>query len=206
MNLLRPRLDSLALCQELRLSREARVALTADRDPIGFFRRLAANERLHTDALRCLAGLLPRRVAVWWGSLCVWEMARQSPTPLVESSLEAVLRWVQRPTRQNRLAAEAPAKAGDLDTAAGCLAYAVVRSSGSMTPSHLPVIPVPRTLTAQLVGAAVVFAAVEYEPLRYADHHKLFLHLGEEVAAGKNLWPRPRSAAAVVDKPIAVTV
>ena len=164
-------------------------------------------EDLHAEALRCLAGLLPRRVAVWWGSLCLWEMARHQPSPLAEKTLDAVLRWVQQPTRQHRLATEAPAKAGDLNTAAGCLAWAVFWSAGSLTPPHVPVVPVPKTLTAQLVGAAVIFAAVEYEPIRYREHHGLFLQMGLEVAEGRNLWPCSRHGHRLVSEtPVAVAV
>jgi hypothetical protein len=192
MKLLRSRLTAVELCKQLRLNREAQALLSAKGDPIAFFHTLAGREDLHAEALRCLPGLLPRRVAVWWGSLCLWEMARHQPGPLSEKALEAVLRWVQQPTRQHRLAAEPLAKAGDLNTAVGCLAWAVFRSAGSLTASHLPVVRVPKTLTAQLVGAAVIFAAVEYEPIRYREHHRLFLQIGLEIAEGRNLWPRPR--------------
>jgi hypothetical protein len=195
MKVLRSRLNAVELGREMRLSREAQAVQTADADPIAFFQALAGREDLHADALRCLPGLLPRRVGVWWGSLCLWEMARQKPNPLAEMTLGAVLRWIQQPTRQHRLAAEAPAKAGDLNTAAGCLAWAVFWSAGSLTPPNLPVVPVPKTLTAQLVGAAVIFAAVEYEPIHYREHHRLFLQIGREVAEGRNLWPRQRAMA-----------
>jgi hypothetical protein len=170
------------------LSKEARQLLRADLTPRAFFDLLVEQGR-HADALRFLAQALPKRLAVWWGCLCNWHTARPEPPESVAAALHVAVRWALEPTEANRLAAGEVGQKEDCETSAGCLAMAAFWSSGSLTPSHLPAVPVPPDLTGRLVSGAVLLAAVERDAMQFREHYRQFLALGLDVLQGKNLWP-----------------
>src|SRR5262245_44527332 len=64
-----------------------------------YFERLCREERYDT-AIVFLAHALPARAAVWWGCVCLWDVARLSPRPPVEAALGAAVRWVLEPTEE----------------------------------------------------------------------------------------------------------
>jgi hypothetical protein len=170
-----------------KLSKDARALLREEMTPGDFFEAL--RERgLYTDAIRFLAHALPKRVAVWWGCLCVWAVNRQTPQEKFEVSLQAAVRWVLTATKENRQAAEAPGRGAGFGDPAGCLAMAACWSGGSMAPAEMPVVPPPPHMTGKLVGEAVLLAAVKYDARRQRENHRLFAALGAEVFQGRNLW------------------
>lgn len=150
--------------------------------------------------MRFLAHALPRRTAIWWGCLCLWQVARPEPAEAMRAALAVAVRWVQEPSEDNRRAADAPARAAGLGTAARCLAKAVFWSGGSLAPPHFPpVVPKP-FLTAKAVAGAVLLAAAHSGP---ADVRRLrrreFLAVGREVAVGKVPWAPPVVTASIPD-------
>ena len=66
-----------------------------------FFDRLVDQE-CYPDAIRFLAHALPKRQAVWWGSLCLWHVYRPAPPAAVADILQAAVRWVQEPMEERR--------------------------------------------------------------------------------------------------------
>jgi hypothetical protein len=174
----------------LNLSRSARALLAVSDSPRAFLDRLRAQE-LDTDAVLVLPHLLPKRLAVWWGCLCAWSVARAGGDNAPAGgraqlrALRAAVRWVREPSEANRqLAVDRGQKVG-MNTPAGCLALAAGWSGGSLSLPHLPVVPPPPELTARLVGAAVLLCAVVREPMQYQGRCRQFLLIGEDVAAGR---------------------
>jgi hypothetical protein len=172
------------ICRDLDLQDPARRLLSPDLTPRQFFERLVEQQE-YADAVRFLAHALPKRLAVWWGCLCVWHVYRLEPPESVAAALDAALAWVLDPSEEHRRAAEAPAMVAELKSPAGCLAMAACWSGGSMAPPDLPVVPTPPDLTARLVGGAVLLAAAQRAP-RLDAFYQQFLALGRDVARGKN--------------------
>jgi hypothetical protein len=172
---------------KFRLLSTARRLLVPELTARGFLDLLIERE-LYVDALRLLALALPRRLAVWWGCLCVWQSFREKLPQDVVAALEAAVRWVLDPSEQNRRAAEEPGKSGDFETAASCLAMAAHWSGGSMLPPGLPVVPPAEILTGKLIGGAVLLAALQHGTGEYRRLIRQFLAIGHDIARGRLLW------------------
>lgn len=171
--------------------------------PLARYFDLLLERRLYADAIQALPHRLPRRAAVWWGCLCAWQANRPALAGPAATALAAALRWALEPTEEHRRAAEGPAQAAGMTTSAGALAWAAFWSGGSMlSQPDLPPVPPPPHVTAVVVAGAVLLAAVEREPMRFAEHYRLFLGLGLEVARGRLLWadrgPAPAGLAGEV--------
>jgi len=187
------------VCRSFELSNSGRALLDGKLTPPQFLALLlSADER--QDAICFLAQALPKREAVWWGCLCLWDIHRPEPEDVrIAAILEAAVRWVLDPSDENRLAAWAPALAVPIQTAAGCLGRAVIWSGGSMHPPHLPAVPPPAHLTGRTVSGAVQLAAVPGNAEQIARKHRRFLALGVEVAAGVNRWETPASVKPILE-------
>jgi hypothetical protein len=170
------------------LSDEARDLLGAEMSREDYYATLC-QRKLFADALRFLAQALPKRVAVWWGCLCVWAVNREAPEEPFEAALQSAVRWVLDSSEENRRAAEKPGKDVGLGDPAGGLATAAFLSGGSMAPPELPAVPPPEHMTGKVVGGSVLLAAVKYDPSRVRENYRLFAALGAEVLKGQNLWP-----------------
>jgi hypothetical protein len=173
--------------------------LGAEMSPTDYF-AILRERRMFADALRFLAHAFPKRVAVWWGCLCVWSVNREAPGEPFEAALRAAVGWVLDPSEENRRAAEKPGKAAGLGDPAGGLATAVFLSGGSMTPPELPAVPPPEHMTGKVVGGAVLLAAVKYDASRQRDNYRAFAALGADVLQGQNLWTDKAAADAPLGK------
>lgn len=162
-------------------------ALLHQKESAREFYQALHDKGFYKDAVRLLAYLLPKREAVWWGSLCVWQVGRPRPPKETDAALQAAVTWVLDPSEPHRQAAQ---KAGDLakGTPAGQLALAAAWSGGSMTPPELPAAPPPPFLTNQLVAAVILDAANRGAPAKRSLRYLQFLQWGHDVADGKNLW------------------
>src|SRR5439155_718263 len=112
------------ICQHFALAEESVPLLEGDPAPADFLTWLAEAQQFR-DAIRFLAHAMPQREAVWWGALCHWHAldARADRLPPQQrAALRAAVVWALEPSEANRRAAEAPGRAADLTTAAGCLA------------------------------------------------------------------------------------
>lgn len=182
-----PGASAVEACAHVPLDDAARGLLRPDQTPRAFLDLLLAHERF-ADAVRLLPHLLPRRVAVWWGCQCVWDVTRRRGDDDARDTLRRVVRWVLAPGEARRWEVRPADEQAALKTPHGCLAMAVLWSDGSLAPPALPLVPPPEHLTARLVGAAVLRAAVAVEPMRYEDRYRHFLDLGLHLAARRNLW------------------
>lgn len=181
-------------------SAASRALVRVDQTPGELFDHWLAAE-FHQEAIQLLPHLLPKRRAVWWGCLCAWDAYQGEASPICVDALQGALRWVVTPSEVHRVAARPLGEAADLSTPAGCLALAAGFSDGSMLAPELPSVPVPPELTARLVGAAVLLAAAEREPMRFREHYRRFLDLGRQVADGLTLWTTPGEESHVPSAP-----
>ncbi len=176
------------VCDRFDIGDEARALLRPELSPDQYV-SLLAEKQTFPAAIRFLAHALPKPEAVWWACSCARETAGPKPPPAAGAALEAAERWVANPTEDNRRAAMPAAQAAGLATAAGSAALAAFVSGGSLGPANIPPIPPAENMTGQVVGGAVLLAAVEKEPQKAIERFQAFLARGIEVANGTHRWP-----------------
>lgn len=178
------------VCAAFKLNADAQKLLDKDLTPVQFLDRLLAQPPLHPEALNFLAHALPKRLAMWWGCLCVQLACGEKLSDVEKNALGTVVHWVMEPKEDNRRLAEISAQAAEPGTPAGSLALAAFQSDGSLTPPNLPVVKPPPTLTAQTLSGALHLAATlppgKLIPVRYRQ----FLALGIGMALGKYVWQK----------------
>src|SRR5262249_46156018 len=141
------------ISQRFELSEDARRLLHAELEPEEFVKLLDAHQ-MFTDGIRFLAYALPKREAIWWGSLCGWPVYRPKPPVPIRGGVGAVVAWVQEPAEENRRAAEAAIEVAGVDTPAGGLAAAVFLSGDNIAPPKQPEVkPKPFVWSKVLAGA-----------------------------------------------------
>ncbi|HTU21194.1 MAG TPA: hypothetical protein VMG10_24285 [Gemmataceae bacterium] len=175
--------------QGLPLSETAQKLLRPDLTP-GQYLAVLMEQRLYPDAIRFLASALPKREAVWWACGCI----RAMPDPLdapAAIALQAAEKWAADPSDENRRAAMPAAEAVGLAHPAGCIAAACFWSGGSLAPPDLPPVAPAAHLTAHVVTASLLLAAVRAEPVQAPEKQRQFLKLGLDVASGVNRWKEP---------------
>lgn len=161
------------VCANFDVPREARAVLSSGMAPLPFLEALA-KKRLYADGIDFLAHALAPREGVWWGCLCLQHACGNTLTEPERAACFAAVRWVMKPTEENRAAAKAPGDAAGATCSAGALAIA---ASGGITPG--PFAP------AKAVAMAVKLAALKSPPARIVETQRLYLQLGIGVAAGK---------------------
>lgn len=192
---------------ELPLSEAARQCLPSCDTPQDFVRCLR-DKGLAGDALTVLPHLLPHRVAIWWGCLCVWDAHRLQASEPHLLAMEAIVRWVHLPSEPHRRTCEHFGRALGMNISPGALAMAAFWSGGSMSAPGMPHVPPPAGLAAQVVAGALHLAAVQRDAQHYLDHVRQYLAIGLDVAAGRLLWTpsgtvadRPEHARPPLDTP-----
>jgi hypothetical protein len=175
------------VCDGLDLHDESRALLRPGLTAEGYFDELIKAGQV-ADAVRYVSRLLPAKRSVWWGSLCVWAVARPQPKPAAEAALQAVVTWLLTPTDENRRAAGAAGQESGPHTPAGMLASAAFLSEGSMSPPKQPeVLPKPH-FTSAMVSGAVLGAARMAGVAKTARLMRQFLALAVDVYRGTNTW------------------
>jgi hypothetical protein len=177
-------------CRQIGIGKAALRLLQPELSPWAYLGRLLINEKF-PDAIRLLALLLPKRLAVWWGCLCVRQAVRLGAKQ--QEALDAAVRWVRNPSPANSQAAEAPGKAAGFATAAGCLAMSVSWARQSLTPPDQPSTPPDLMLTPNTVTGVILTAATEEPTTEIKNRQCLFLALGLAVANQELLWSPERS-------------
>lgn len=184
------------LLEHFRLRPETRILLPklSQLSPPAAFAELFTR-RIYADAVRLLAISLPKPAAVWWGTLCAWDLYRQ-PTPellpvpaIAGDALAATLDWVRYPREVTRRAAERSGREAKASSAAGALALAAAWSDGSLAPVGLPAVPPAWYLTGKLTAGALLLTAACKRPYDLHLHYRRYLDIGIEIAAGRLNWP-----------------
>lgn len=169
------------------LSEPARRLLHSGQS-VSAFQALLKQHRLHDDAVRFGACLLPKREAVWWGCLCAWQVYRPKPPDKESKALQATVRWVDDPSEEKRRALDAEKDSAGMETPAGALAAAAFLSGGSLTPTGMPTVAPDPSLTAKLVGSTVLLVSTRIPGDQCEEILSHFLDLANDIAEGKLSW------------------
>ncbi len=177
------------------LSDDARKLLGPHPTSDAFLAALIQN-KLYPDGLRFVAYMLPRREAIWWACLCLWQLYRTEPGRKTSEVFQRVVRWVQEPDEENRRGAYAAGRAAGVTTPEGGLAAAVFFSGGSISLPDCPEVEPGPLATAQNVASAVVLASLKVKAPKISEYQRRFLALATDVARGRVPWiPDPPQAA-----------
>lgn len=177
------------VCQHAGLSATATKLLTDQSRPEEFF-DLLVDQELYDDAIRMAAHGMPKREAVWWACLCLWELYRPEPPAAVDAALHAAVRWLRDPTEPHRRLAETAGQAC-MDHPAGLVALAAFYSRGSITPPGLPEVAPQPQLTGKMVTTALLLALDLAPASMKPQNTKLFVTL----ARHRVRWDRPLQLA-----------
>lgn len=149
---------------------------------------------LHEDAIKLLAGALPKRECVHWALTCSREATVKVSTPEQVAALDAAAKWTTDPTDVNRRAAGKASETALLDNTAGCTALAAFMSEGSLAPPELTAVPPAEHLCALSAGVAIQLAAQMDGPLQANKHLRRFFELGVKLAGEPAPWEPPAPA------------
>ena len=176
--------------QEIRdrfeLSEVIQVPCENGEPPEQYAERLTHQDHLN-DALTFLAYALPKRLAVWWATRCMREVAQELSED-DEAALQAAENWVKSPTDETRRAAMVLAQKQDCGTAACWPAVGAFWSHGSMSPPENPVVPPGDGFCGKAISGAVIMAAVMDEPEKGVEKQKRFFQIALAVAKGEETW------------------
>lgn len=176
------------LCEVAEMEDEALQLLEDEQSPQEFLGVLVENEQ-YADAVRLLAHSLPTREAIWWA----WATARRAsgaePPPDVGEALAVSERWITQPAEEYRRPALEIAERAKLSTPAGCVAFAVYFSGGSIAPPDVPEVPPPPFASSKAIAGAIILSAVVDEPEKAPAKFQAFINQGLDVARRVNLWP-----------------
>lgn len=166
--------------RRLKLSDPAKKLLTDDMSPEDFIDLLVEKE-LYPDALRFLAFVLPKPIAVGWGCECVDESLSGKLTPVDQKAQDAAKAWSIEPNEQNCRAAEKAAIDTEYSGAAGWMALGAFWSGDSLAPADLPPVPPGEALGAEAISAALTMAATSTAPQHVAARYRTFLNHGRKL-------------------------
>ena len=175
---------SIEVCNRFELSEESRQLLNEDLAPLDFLELLMEHQK-YQDAVRFFAHLIPKREAVWWASQCARQTAESDPPQAVVGAIKAAETWVAELNDEARRAAYSAATAAGLATAAGCAAMGAFASDGSLAPPDAPPVPPDEYLTAQMVAASVIIAAVADSPDAMRANYRLYIDHGLALYGGR---------------------
>lgn len=166
---------------DIELSDEAEALLRDEHEP-GQYLSLLMEAELLDDAIRFLARALPKTLAVRWALDCTREAQGEPPTEVEKECLETTERWLEKPSEENRRAANDAAEAAQYNSAPALAAAAAAWSGGSLGPPEFDSVPPAEKLTAEAAAGALILASTSGEPLEVADRQKSYLTTGIALA------------------------
>ncbi|MDF2867610.1 MAG: hypothetical protein K0S11_1080 [Gammaproteobacteria bacterium] len=164
--------------------KQAATLLVPEQTPQAFLQALL-EAKFYADAAQFLAHALPKREAVWWACLCIYNTVGDKVLPAVKTALLTVQQWVREPTEEHRRATQAIAEQLGYELPVSWVGLAAFWSGGSITPPEAPVVNPGESLTAHAVTGAIMLAAVSQEPQHAAKKYQQFLQQGLLIAQGK---------------------
>lgn len=164
-------------CAALPLSEGAQGLLNETFTPRDYLQHLI-QAKLFPDAIRVLAFLLPKPIAVQWCAQCVKETLDDDLTPPQRQALETAIAWSHDRTEENRRAAEQGAQQVGTGTPAGWVALAAFWSEGSLAPAGLAEVAPGPALTSRAITAALLMTAPRGKASLTSERYRRFLDLG----------------------------
>ena len=171
------------ICARIKIGDEALELIAGAADTPACLKRLIDAKR-YPDAVRFLAGALPRREAVWWACTAARIALPPEAKPTTLAALDAAEAWVFRPNEDTRRATKEKAEAAKLDNPAAWSAMAAFWSGGSISDAGGPAVEPDAKLLPLAVSGAVMFAAVQRDPVRADDQYQVLLAAGLDIADG----------------------
>ena len=153
------------------------------------FVALLAEHSAFAQAVRVQAHLLERRLAVWWGLLCVDDASNPPLPPPEAAAVKAARTWVEQPGESNRRHCEAVASKTKYDGPGSWLAMAAYWSGGSIAPPEMAEVPPDEKLTGQAVTSSLMIAAVLHDPTKAKARYRSYLAKALDVSSGKSPLP-----------------
>jgi hypothetical protein len=172
------------VCAHFFVERTARQLLSDGMGVREFVETLLVHKQ-YAAGIGFLAHALPAREAIWWGSLCLQHACGSELSAPEKSAFRAAVKWVLKPSEENRVAAKVPAELAKPGSPAGALVMAANQTGGSLTPPELPPLPPGPYAPAKAVASAVLFSSLKGEPVKTFDRQRLFVELGIAVAEGR---------------------
>ncbi len=171
------------ICDAIELDEEALVLLQESMAPAAYLQLLIEKE-LYPDAVKFLAGALPKREATWWACLAARESLGEAISPDDNKAIQLAEAWVYKPTPENCKAALPAAQATGFKNAAGWAAMAAFWSGDNISPMEGTIVPPPDYLTGKAVIGAVMLAAAQNGFQQMKNNYQLFLKQGIDIAGG----------------------
>ncbi len=151
---------------------------------------------LHLDAIKLLAGALPKRECVHWALTCAREATPKQAPAVQQAALDATARWTVDPSDANRRAAGDASELAKLRNAAGCTALAAFMSGGSLAPVELTPVPPPEHLCAVMASVAIELSSHMDGHAQAANHLRRFFQLGVKQNREPAAWDAPAQPVA----------
>lgn len=152
-----------------------------------YIEKLAHGERVR-DSIGALAQVLPNGNAIAWGLHSIRRVSVAISGPKAEAALRAVEEWMADATDDRRRAAWQAGEQAGIGTPAGCLAFAVFLSGGSMAPAEAPVEPEPAPHMCGRIVAGAMSLAVAMDPRNAPELLRSFLDQGMHLARELKIW------------------
>lgn len=181
------------------LSDEALQLLTPQLMP-GKYVATLIGQKQFADAVRFTAFNLPKRKAIWWAALCLWDACRvdeDEKLPLaVDAVFRAVVAWLQDPSEANRRAVEAAGREAGAASPYGQLATAAFFSGGNVSLPDQPEVASKPSSTAKAVASVVLAASKRKKPPNAVAAQQAYLVLAADLTKGKLPWALEKKEAA----------
>lgn len=171
------------ICDCVDLDEDALALLQQDMSPAEYLQILIENE-LYPDAVRFLAGALPKREATWWACLAARKSLGEAINPVDSKAIQLAEAWVYKPIPENCKPTLLAAEATEFKNAAGWAAIAAFWSGDNISPIEGSVVPPPEDLTSKAVIGAVMLAAVQNGAEQVKSNYLFFLKQGMDIANG----------------------
>ncbi|MDB4392104.1 hypothetical protein N9006_02025 [bacterium] len=139
------------------------------------------SESLFEDAIRLQADILETATAIKWANQAIANLVGEELTETDRTAVDAVNRWIEEPTEENRRLNEALAEKLDYAGIGGAITAAVFLSGGSIGASDLghDIDPEPYS-AGQALTVALLLAALDEDPDETETQFKLILDMATE--------------------------
>ncbi len=173
------------VCQRYEPDEEAASCLRDGITP-GEFLESLTERGLWSEAIKFLTQALSKRDAITWASQCVRHGSKAELALPSLVALDAVDAWLTDSSEDLRRAAQVAAELVGAATPAGCVAFGVFFSGGSLGPKTLEhAISPADELTGKALAGALMLAAVTAEPENAPVRLQEFVEQGLQVARGQ---------------------
>jgi hypothetical protein len=177
------------LCDRAGLDDDARQ-LASPEAPVRVYLETLARAGRPREGVSVLAQVLPRGEAIAWGLESIRAVEPAAARPGAAAAMKAIEEWLVEPNDDKRRLAKAAGDQAGIATPAGCLAFAVFLSGGSMAPAEAPVAPEPPPHVCARMVVGALGLAVALDPRTTLERLRMFFDNGFRRADQLKIWER----------------